>query len=395
MRARPPLAGAVGTILPGSGRTELVRSAVWPGERGRKAFLAWQDSAPRPTARIADDRRGGRLLAPLICAALGSDTGGMDPRLMTYLRTARVREELRSAEYRRICAELISALAGSIPFVLVGGVALAETVYPKPELRHSHGVSILIAERNRRGVAAAIGGAGFRAVDGSGEAGITIHAVHETGLPLWVRSGLVPFPAWDGAVDRMREEAMERTILGARVHVLAPADRMFHVLVRAAAGTRRQTLLWACDAWHLVEREPNLDWDRLVERVARVDAALPAWVFARYLARRLEAEIPENALDGLAEAARRTGTVGRELALFGAAMRPGPKLAPFVRRAGSWRERLDVMRWRFAPSPRALVAAGRVGRVSSAPRFYFARPFRSLVRFAGNLVSGRRRASTR
>lgn len=368
--------------MPDRERTWLLGSALWPRPRAREAFRGWQASAPAPTVRMADDRRGARLLAPLICERLGDETEELDPRLMTYLRTARVREELRSAEYRRICAALVESLTGTVPFVLAGGAALAETVYPRPELRHSHGISILVEEGDRRVVAGMIGEAGFRIKDAAGEPGIALHAVHGSGLRLWVRTGLLPFPGWDGLIDRARDRAEERPLLGSCVRVLDPADRLFHVLARAAAGERRDTLLWASDAYRLVERETDLDWDRCVDHASRVGAALPVWVLVRYLAGRLEAPVPGRALEGLEASARDAGVVGRELALFGAAMRPGPKLVPFVRRARSWRDRFDVLRWRFIPSPGALAAAGRVRDRASAPYFYLARPIRLVARLA-------------
>ena len=103
----PPLAGPVSTMVPSEEQTLLLRSALWPAEAAREALLAWQARGPHPTARLARDPGGGKLLAPLICARMRDDQAlGLDARLLTYLRTALVREELRGGAYREILGEL-------------------------------------------------------------------------------------------------------------------------------------------------------------------------------------------------------------------------------------------------------------------------------------------------
>lgn len=378
--APPPLAGPVSTMLPSPEQTLLLRSALWPAEAAREALLAWQAQGPRPAARLARDQGGGKLLAPLICARIRADQGGgLEGRLLTYLRTALVREELRGGAYREILGELLRVLAReSPPVILLGGAALAETVYPRPELRHSHGILLLVREEREAETVALLPAAGFRVTAARRRPGDPIGAVHTSGLPLWLYRNPPTFAHYRRGED-LWKRAEKRLVLGSRVDVPAPADQLFLVCVRAAAGERRSTLLWACDLWHLVEAGGGPDWEAVVDRAASTGASLPIWVLLRYLADALGTAVPPPALDRLAADAGRAGALAAEIALTGAGWRPGPKLLPFLRAAGSWRERAAVARWRLLPSPAALLATGRIRDRAQAPLFYAARPFRLVL----------------
>lgn len=387
MTAPPPLAGPVSTMLPSLEQTLLLRGALWPPEAAREALLAWQARGPRPAARLARDHSGGKLLAPLICARIREDrAGGLEERLLTYLRTALVREELRGRAYREILGELLRVLTlGGPPVMLLGGAALAETVYPRPELRHSHGILLLVPEGKRDETASLLPSAGFQVTSVQPRRrSAPMHAVHTSGLPLWLHWNPPIFAHYLRFGENLWTRAEKRVVLGSRIDVLAPPDQLFHVCARATTGDRRSTLLWATDIWQLVASERDLDWERVIDRAAAVGASLPVWVLLGYLADALGAVVPRPALERLAEDARRAGTLAREVALTGAAWRPGPKLLPFLRAAGSWRERAFVARWRFLPSPAALLATGRIAERSRAPLFYAARPLRSVSRKVRN-----------
>ena len=379
--APPPLAGPVSTMLPSPDQTLLLRSALWPPEAAREALLAWQARGPRPAARLARDQGGGKLLAPLICATVREDhASGLEPRLTTYLRTALVREELRGGAYREILGALLKAFeSGGPPVTLLGGAALAETVYPRPELRHSHGILLLMADGMEAEAVAVLPAAGFKVAPGARRRPKDpIGAVHTSGLPLWLHRCPPVFTHYRRFGDDLVKRAEGRLVLGARINVLAPADQLFLVCARAVTGERRSTLLWACDLWHLLAAERGLDWSAVVDRAAATGASLPFWVLLGYMADALGTAVPSSALDRLATDARHAGAVASEVALTGAAWRPGPKLLPFLRAAGTWRERATVTRWRLLPSPAALLATGRITTRRRAPLFYAVRPLRSL-----------------
>lgn len=367
-------------MLPTPEQGLLLRAALWPPEAAREALLDWQGRGSRPTARLARDHRGGRLLAPLIGANLREEhVRGVSERLLTYLRTALVREELRSDAYLQILGELLRAFAqGGPPVILLGGAGLAEIVYPRPELRHSHGILLMTREETEARAASILTSAGFQvAPRGAGRPGDPLAAVHASGLPLWLVHTPPTFGHYRPSVEDLWSLAEERIVQGSPVKVLSPADQLFQVCVRTVAGERRATLLWACDLWHLLAAGNELDWARVTGRAASGGASLPLWVLLGYLSDELGAAVPGSALDRLATDAERADRLAVEVALTGAAWRPGPKLLPMLRAAGTWRERLLVARWRLLPSPAALEATGRIADRSRAPLFYVVRPFRS------------------
>jgi hypothetical protein len=374
-------------MLPSEEQTLLLRSALWPAGGAREALLAWQARGPRPAARLARDHDGGKLLAPLICARVRDDqAGGLEARLLTYLRTALVREELRGGAYREILGELLGVLArAGPPAILLGGAALAETTYPRPELRHSHGILLMVPEEEEAAAVALLPAAGFR-IPAAGRPGDPVAAVHASGLPLWLYRSPPTFAQYR-RID-LWQRAETRLVLGSLVRVPAPADQLFLVCARAAAGERRSTLLWACDLWHLVAAEGELAWGAVVDLAASTGASLPVWVLLGYLADGLGTKIPSSVLDRLAVDAGRAGALAGEIALTGAAWRPGPKLLPFLRAADSWRERAIVARWRLFPSPTALLATGRIRGRAQAPLFYATRPFRPVLSRARQRFGG-------
>lgn len=398
MTTAPPFAGPVSTMLPNPEQGRLLRAALWPPEAARKALLDWQDRGPRPAARLARDHSGGKLLAPLICANLReAHVGGLSERLLTYLRTALVREELRSEAYRQILGDLLRALAqGGPPVILLGGAALAETVYPRPELRHSHGILLMTREETEARTASILTSTGFQVAPRvAGPPGDPLAAVHSSGLPLRLVHTPPTFGHYRPSGEDLWSRAKERIVQGSPVKVLSPADQLFQVCVRTVTGERRGTLLWACDVWHLLAAESELDWTRVTGRAASSGASLPLWVLLDYLSDELEAAVPGSVLDRLATDAERPDRLAVEVALTGAAWRPGPKLLPMLRAAGTWRERLLVVRWRMLPSPAALEATGRIAERSRAPLFYVVRPFRSGLQKARYLIGPTRREGLR
>lgn len=377
-----PLAGALGASLPNEDQTRLLRAALWPLPRARPELLAWQAEQDRPTAAIARPIGGGRLLAPLIARTLMPDPAGVDGRLLTYLRTAVVREELRTAEYRRIATTVLAALAhAEVPFLALKGAALGETVYPDPHLRHSRDIDVLVRRRDFERAARAVATAGF-APDGTGGPpnGLLGHQVHETGLPLVLHTGLFFFPRWNVPLDDVWARSEERALLGVPARVLGPSDQLLHVCAHAMTGVHRNGLLWACDAWLVAARRRDLDWDALLERGERMRAGLALHVTLEWLARALEAPVPSPVLERLAALARAEDRFGRELLLWGAWAGPDLRLSRFLTRATGWRERAFLLRWRFLPSPQVLVSMRRIRRPAAAPLYYLARPFRMVAR---------------
>lgn len=387
MKVAHGMEGPLSTMLPDPQQELLARSALWARESARHALLEWQGGEPRPARGMA---RQGRLLAPLISANVGAPPAELDGRLVTYLRTALVREELRGAEYRRILSLLLDAFARSgVSLLLFEGAALAERAYPRPDLRHTHGISAMLADADAGGAAGILPEAGFRVTGGrDDQRGVLLRAVHESGLQLTLRFGPMPFPRWGRFAENLWRRSEERVLLGSPTRVLSAADALWQVCARAATGQRRETLLWTCDAWFLLARETP-EWDVLLEHATRTDTSASLCPLFGWLAESIGVPVPDDVLDRLALDAERADRTARQVALTGAGWRPGPKLIPFLRAARSWRERMEIVRWRFLPSSATLVGTGQIRTRASAPLFLVTRPARlALVKLRGRLRRG-------
>ena len=384
----PPISGALSLLLPSPEQTLLLKAVLLPPSDGRHALLAWQAGERNPTAALARHPGGGRLLAPLLYKSLEPDFSGLEAPLLTYLKTAAIREELRAAEFRRILIAVLKRMEETgVPFLLLRGAALAETVYPDPRFRHSGEIGLLVRSEDLERAGSALAPIGFEPgmIVTEGTRRLSRH-VHRSGLVLTLCHELYAIRLYNQPLDELWRRSVSVSIrftpdgTAASARIFSPADQLWHLCAHASSGPQRENLLWACDACFLLAREPGLDWDLLVDRAAATHVSLPLHVLLRYVARDLEAPIPGRTLSRLAGRAGAEERLSAELALFGAAARPGPKIVPMLKRSGSWRERAFLVRWRFLPSPDALVSAGLIDVRKGAPLFYAARGLRLLAR---------------
>ena len=381
-RREPPLAGALSLLLPSPSQTLLLRSALLPQHRALSALESWQAGVDDPVAAFAARDTGGRRLAPLIARNLGDNGQNIDSELMTYLRTAAMREELRAREYRKICHGVLASLTeAGLHVIALKGAALAESVYPSPALRHSHDIDLLICEEELELAESVTAGIGFQRVVPSQPSYIASrHYIHDSGLPLDLHPGLFTVGPYNEVEAGARDRAEPCIILSVSVYQLCPADQLLHVCAHAATGWQRSTLAWACDAWLVMNAAPDLDWDVLVESSRQGQMSLPLYVTLSYLAHELEAPIPPDRLEQLRGQAMRTGRVTREVALFGAWAGPSAKLPRALRASSRWRDKALIAGWRLVPSPASVAAAGRIRSQSGWPLWYLGRPFRLLAR---------------
>src|SRR5512132_2964608 len=127
--------GLLSVMAPTPEQTNLLRACLWSGEPGAQAWREWSRPIADPAAFLrADTDRIEGLLALLFDSLQAKGVIG-EGEFYTYLRTAYLRDELRSRTYSRICRDVIRTLtSGGIPAVLLKGAALAETCYKSPAL---------------------------------------------------------------------------------------------------------------------------------------------------------------------------------------------------------------------------------------------------------------------
>ena len=136
---------ALRAILPNEAETELLRAILWSGPPAREAWHRLQStlgSLATGFDRLDPAQKG---LLPLLHVAATREGIALGVGDATYLRAAHLREELRGIAYRRILDPLLATLAeAGIRTAILRGCALADTVYPDPGARHSHGIELLV-----------------------------------------------------------------------------------------------------------------------------------------------------------------------------------------------------------------------------------------------------------
>jgi hypothetical protein len=171
-----------------------------------------------------------------------------------------------------------------------------------------------------------------------------------------------------------------QTIVGIPTRILYSAHDLLHVCIQASLFSSRETPRWVSDAWHIMARYPNLDWNVLLECALRNHLALPLSVTLGYLAAELAAPIPATILDRVCAGASQTDAMRGEVALAMALAGEGLSLKSLARVTGGWRPRLIVLKWILFPSRDYLRSAYHVGHPWLLPFYYVYRPLRYVAR---------------
>jgi hypothetical protein len=383
---RPPVSATVRgrllTLLPDADETLFLQACLRERDAAGEAWDRWRHAAAGDgtTAQLAPFN----TLLPLLLWNLRRAGADVAPDMLTRLRSADLTEELRGRRYRAICAEALEGLrAAAVPFVVLKGAALAETVYPAPTLRHADDVDVLVHAKDLARSAAALDALGWRASSPPLPLSSSPHGpprIHPSGLPLELHHRLV-MPYYTLPYERLWSRTRPARVAGVDVAVLSPADTLLHVCAHAILGGR--ILRWVPDAWFLLARHPDLDWPALVSTTIGARLALPVHHALAYLSGRIGAPVPLDALDTLRAAAARTGIRGRCAAQLAA--RPWPLGTPreLWAQPGGIGRRLRTLGRRAFPSP--LDFALRFGlRWWQVPMAYG----RRLLRYARRIQSG-------
>ncbi len=374
------LGWAMSRVLPGREETWLLKSVLHRGPSAQQAWEAFSSSIRDLPSLFRTDTGGRKRLSPLLLASLRENALPADPGLLTVLRTAYVREQLRAEAFRRIACGVFEALRDSgVPFLVLKGTALAETVYAEPSLRHSHDIDLLIAEDDLERARQALSSAGLS----SGPAlpwaqGLRMR--HASATPVLLLTRLYRLPFYRSHLPGLWARSCEVDLAAVgSPRVLSPADNLLHALGHASYCPSRSTLQWVTDAWMIIELAPRLEWEDLFLAVGESLLEIPAFVMLRYLKEELGARVPEETVARLGEMAGAAGPLRRDVALYGARQRRGrhPRLSG-LRRPG-WKDQLDLARWQVFPSQEYIRWAYGNPPSILVPFIYLMRPFTYLA----------------
>ncbi|MGB7951241.1 MAG: nucleotidyltransferase family protein, partial [Candidatus Binatia bacterium] len=265
------LVGPLSTVLPSTEQTQLLRACLWSRESSAEAWREWSREIADPAAFLREDTDGVKGLLPLLFHSLQDKDVVIDKEFHTYLRTAYLRDELRSKAYSQICRDVTSLFENAgIPAVVLKGAALAETAYPKPVLQHSHYLDVLVHDDDLSRAVDLLPSLEFtRSSEPNGYAWNRCEFVHESGLPLVLYRRLFGVPFFEIPMEDFWARSRMHKICGVPTRLLSPADNLFHICSSVFDAASHDSLRWVCDAWFIIRQYPNLDWDLLLNCARR------------------------------------------------------------------------------------------------------------------------------
>ena len=367
-------------MLPTPEQTWLLRACLLDGEPGREAWRAWHALAGNAKSAMTEDRWSVKRLLPALYVALRRSEAEVDATLLSYLRLAYVREQMRATTYRRIRLDMVAVLAAAnVPAVLLRGGALAATVYNDPAVRHCHDLAFLVQPADLARAADALRDAGLTPIAFEPNAVSPYAALkHETSLPVELHGRLFPITMYDLPWSEVWPRTRELPFGEIVARVLSPADALLHVLGHAFHSASRESLRWVLDAWHILRRDGAVDWELFGQTAERGRLALPTLVTLRYLADSLGAKVPSAVLDRLEGAVARAPEVERDVALRAARTGACESVTGLLRRAhGGWQARALTFYWLAFPS-REYIRDVMERRDGTASLHYVQRPINYL-----------------
>jgi hypothetical protein len=382
-------------ILPGEDETQLLRTILHRGDAAHEAWRAFQGGLRDLPSLFRTDTGNRKRLSPLLLHSIRENRLDADPALLTILKTATLREELRVSIVRRIAGEVYGALRShDLPFLVLKGAALSESVYDDPTWRHAHDIDLLLPPDMLDRAAAALAEVGLQEAPRLQWAqGRDFR--HTTELPFLLLSRLYRVPFYRAPFERLyaRGRTLTRDPIGA-IRVLDPTDALLHCLGHASYCPGRSNLLWVVDAWMLLRHSDPVDWDSFEDRLRDMRLEVPVATMVRYLAEEVGAPIPEAIVAETARGLSGASGLQRDVALFGARQAIGRHPGLRGRRPLPWWGRFKLMRWALLPSLDYLDwAYGRPPRVT-LPLLYLTRPVSALAeRMKWALVRAVRRRS--
>ena len=344
--------GPLTVVWPDTQQTLLLRACVGSEPEAEQAWQKFVGRIGNTKLFFERDMTGLKGLLPIVHSAARRNRFTLDKKMWTYLRSAALREELRSGVYREICGDILRAFTrDDIPVIALKACALADTAYDAPAERHCHAIDIMVPRGTLCRAAGIVRPFGFRpARMPEARAGGRQGFRHESGLPLVIHETLFDAPIYPGDVDILWETSRPATVAGVPVRVLAAPYALLHVLTAAFLDRARGNLRWAIDAWLLIHRMDHSDWDALQRYAQESRLELPMLTMLRYLADALEAPIPDDLFTQLSITAQQTRRPEREAALSGAIIGLAALREAWSRKIVTARTRRELVRFLLLPS---------------------------------------------
>lgn len=284
-------------LLPTSEQTLLLQACLLNGEPGTNAwtrYLCAAEASRTGPAHWTDLK----VFSPLLWYRLRRNGVSVKKGLGSYLRTAYLRERLRSETCYRILGTVLDALEcrGISTLILKDG-ALTRTSYPEPGMRHCGSLDLLVDEAEQAQavkVLLASSCAPFEAPTGSLPPWMTLR--HPSGLLFRLGHRLPHVPTDTMPFSELWARSRPASFAGIAARVPSPEDLFLQVVLSGFSAESHAIPYWVPDTWYLLARGPDLDWSVLINRAIRAQRAPLISVALEYLSERFQAPIPAPAL---------------------------------------------------------------------------------------------------
>ena len=345
------LSDIISLLLPNEQQTLFLRSCLWAGEEGRRAWQSWCETFSDTRDILRQNEVGVKGLTPLLYHNLQRNGVAIENSLLTFFRTAQIFEEKRTKVFREICQKVLAELTRAKKrFLVVKGAALADTAFDTPSLRHCHDLDIVLDDPEPREILALIASLDFtlstRNISTEWE---NLTLIHQDGLPVSLHRNFFGISLYNRGQKKMWARCEGKLIADVSCQVLSPADALLHVCGHAFVSGRSTLPTWVSDSWSLIVRFPDLDWAQLISCAKQSHLALPMSVMLGYLVEKLHALIPFQVFADLGVAASQS-IIGQEIALSIARKFGNGGLRGLLGKANNWHSRIPIFKWMLFPS---------------------------------------------
>jgi hypothetical protein len=244
----------------------LLRACLVSGAQGEKAWNEWQAAAGGPAALLSGQWAAAKRWWPLLWTALRRNRLDVAHDISMPLKSACAAETVRYSRCRHIASSVVSVLTGSgFEPVLLKGMALAETVYEHPFLRHCHGIDVWIRTGDPQRAAAELAPAFHPDPGNDARPGSPARFSHGSGLPLQLRGKAFEDECLPAATPVVRGDGLLCDML--------PREYALCQACREAGREEDFPFAWISDGWHLLRSPGSLDREQLSSIVSRSDTA--------------------------------------------------------------------------------------------------------------------------
>jgi Uncharacterised nucleotidyltransferase len=304
--------------------------------------------------RIKDERNGIKRLLPLLYFNLKRNRIEIENDYSAYLKTAYVREELRSNTFQNILNATIEVLLNKkCDFILLNGASLAEPIYENWNIRHCHDIDILVKENHCEKTSSILIDNGFRLENSFQSKGIKKNILkNDSGLVVTSHTHLFNHPFYNNDIGGFWKRAALKNIAGLQMNVLSDTDVLFHTIGKAFTNYFF-SLQWVADSVVLI-RKSNINWELFFENTRKSRLSIGILSMLKYLRKEFNLNVPVSLFTNLSSAVNESKNLEREAALFNATngMRSG--FLRLIRGTKNWKEKLFIMRFGILPSRASL-----------------------------------------